>query len=439
MSDSTQPTQPCERCGEWGCEPALHPEKGSELAMVATMGALLGGTLLGLVALPAWLRRFEQPDAPPGDPRWRLAQDRRVTGVVSALAMATITLGALTVAAVETFERGPSTVLHETVGDAPRGTEMEEILHLIEEGSPTEAAVGMEQLAELAPDIEGDVVGQVAETYGRVMELLGWADERSRSLRTVLLRSDEPEAAIGLAASYDDIDDADTRLEVLRALGHCADPESLGAVIASETERYRTPELAQQIDQGCVPEVAHALLALADAHVPERPGVYRGLAEACDALPRRTQAKAGAAIGERWLALGSRPPAEQAAPAVDWLAHAVACADEALLDQALATIPEHADEWARAEVQIVAYRRGRLKTEALLDLAETDRALRRRLQDMYEGTAPWEDPVAVQLSQRSQQQAIRTGTFGQEARARAERRTAERARREALRDRMRRE
>ncbi len=439
MSDSADETRPCERCGEWGCEPTLHPEEGSELAMVATSGAVLGGILFGLLALPAWLRRFEQPDAPPGDPRWRLAQDRRVTGVLSALTMATFTIAALTVGVVEGLDRRPSTVLDSTVGESPAGTELEEILALIQEGSPTQAAIGMDQLAEIAPELEGEDIGRVAESYGRVMEMLDSADERSRALRAVLLRSDEPEAVIGLAASYDAIDDPETRLEVLLALGHCADPESLARVVDAETERYRTPELARQVNRGCVPEVAHSLLELADAHVPERPGVYHGLANACDYRPQQTQEKAGAAIAERWLSLGQAAPAEQAAPSVEWLAHALACASPALLDQALDTIPEHVDEWTRAEVHIAAYRRGRLGTEALLERATTDRALRRRLQDMYEGTAPWEDPVLLELGRRSGQGTVRPETVAQDARARAERRTAERARREALRDRMRRE
>ncbi len=395
MSEPAKPIQTCERCGEWGCEPALHPEAGSELAMVATTGGLLGGTLVGLVALPRWLRRyFEPPDAPPGDPRRRLHQDRVATAVLSALAMAILALCALVVAGVEHVDRGPERAFAGLAGEAPpEGSELEEILRLVEHGSPAQAAVGMDQLLELAPELPAAAIDAVASTHERVGPAAGWGDDRSRALREALRRSDHAEAANGLAAAYAHIEDPVERGQTLVALGRCADPEALGRVIDAETERYRTPELAHYLNVGCVHHVAHELLALADAHPAERPGVYRALSEGCDFRPHEVRDGAGAAIAERWLALSSRSAAEQAAPATHWLAHALACADEELLDRALTTMPPAADEWTRAEVAIASYRRDRRSLDSLLQQATEDEALRRKLDEHYEGSAPWEDPA----------------------------------------------
>jgi hypothetical protein len=404
VSEPAKPTQTCERCGEWGCEPALHPEAGSELAMVATTGALLGGTLVGLLALPLWLRRFDPVDAPPGHPRRRLRQDRLATAVVSALTMATVTVAALVVAAVEHYDRGPSSAF--TVAEAPReaGSELEEILRLIEEGSPAQAVVGMDQLLELAPELSAEEIGEVATVHQRVGAAAGWGDDRSHALREALRESDHAEAAAALAAAYPHIEDPVERGQILVTLGRCANPEALGRVIGAETERYRTPELAHLLNVGCVQHVAHELLALADAHPAERPGVYRALSEGCDYRPHGMRDAAGAAIAERWLALSSRAAAEQAAPATHWLAHALACADEGLLDRALETMPPAADEWARTEVAIASYRRGRIDLDTLLDRAAEDDALRRRLREHYEGSAPWRDAVLQEAGERRQPQ-----------------------------------
>lgn len=388
-------TRPCDRCGEWGCEPSLHPEAGSELAMVATAGALLGATLLGLLALPAWLRRFERVDEPPGHPRHRLRQDRVMTAAISATAMAVFSLSALVVTGVMLWHEGPATAWSGPPASAHAGTELEEVLALIEDGSPADAALGMEQLAELAPELTAGQVLAVAEVHARIGPALGYETERSLALREALRRSERSTAtaAAGLAEAYAHLEDPAERARTLVALGQCADPEALKRVIAVERERYRTPELAHHLNTGCVRHVAHELLALAEAHPPERASVYRALADACDFQPERLQAEAGAAIAERWLALSSRPPAEQASPAVHALAHALACADEALLDEALASIPPHADRWTRAEVAIAEFRRGRSELEALLARAAADEALRRHLDAHYEGSAPWQDAV----------------------------------------------
>lgn len=393
MSEPAEPNQTCERCGEWGCDPSLHSEKGSELAMVATTGAFLGASLLGLLALPHWLRRFEAPDAPAGHPRQRLYQDRIATALVSALAMATLTLAALAVVGAERYGSGPVTAFAGADREALVGSEVDEVLALIEHGSPAQAIVGMDQLLELAPDLSAAEVERVAATHGRVGATAGWSDERSRALREALRQSDHAEAAEALAALYGRIEDPAERGETVVALGRCAAPDALAAVLGAETERYRTPALAHLINVGCVGDVAHELLALADAHPAERPGVYRALSQSCDFRPHAMRDRAGAAIAERWIGLTRRAAAEQAAPATHWLAHALACASEELVDEALMTMPPAADKWTRSEVTIASYRRGRIDLDTLLDRAAEDDALRRRLREHYEGSAPWRDSV----------------------------------------------
>ena len=362
--------------------------------MVATTGAFLGGTLLGLLALPAWLRRFERVDAPPGDPRRRLRQDRVVTALLSALAMATLTVSALVVVGVEYWSQGRPSAW---AGVAPEnelvGTEIDEILALIETGSPTQAAVGMEQLLELVAGLPVEAIDAVAAAHERVGMAIGWSHERSHALRDALRRSEYPEAAAALADGYEHIEDENERRQTLGALGRCADPAALIRVIDSERERYRTPLIAERIITGCIHHVTHELLALANAHPAERSGVYEAMADACDFQPQPMQSSAGAAIAEQWVALGERTEGEQAIPANHWLAHALACASDELLEQALTTVPPGADDWTRAEVELAAYRRRVIDMDTLLQRALENPALRRRLQEHYAGSAPWEDPV----------------------------------------------
>ena len=390
---SGQPmTEPCRRCGELGCNPELHDGTAAELLWIGLTGALLGATLLGLFFLPLWLPKRGLDET--GEPLERIEQDRRMTAILSAWLTGIVAIAALTVFGVTLWKDGALGGLPiptDRIEWVPELDETDDLVRTLASDSPERSEIAGRHLLELAPRLSVADLTRLVAVYDEL-------DEDARfAVREALRRNEWPLASEALADLYPAIEDLEEREATLAALGRCASPRALRWVLVEETERYRTPGAARQLNVGCVRRAPHALLALAAAHRAERAPVYRALARACDFDPPSFRRDAGAAVADAWMGLEGRDTAD---PAVAHLAHALACADEALVDRALATVPEGLDDWARAELRLVAYRLGHIDVDTLLAEAEREPALRRTIDAHYEGSAPWRDLVRAEARGR---------------------------------------
>ena len=390
--------EPCEHCGERGCVPAMHAEAGSELAWLLTTGGILGATILGLLAVPAWVRRFPRGTSAPGHPKQRHHQDRIVTAVLSALVMATLSLTAVTVAVVEATSEGRTGWRGASAGESIGAEELAQILELLEDPDAHRAQIARRQLLELAPTLSVRDVGRLRITHDRLADA-GHGALGREAIREALRVSEQATASLVLAELYEGMDHYE-RERTIAAVGRCASTAAVREVLEKERRRYRTPWLSAQLNIGCVAHVAEPLLGLAAAHPQERPAAYTALARACDHQPAHIRREAGRAIADSWRAQAVLPPAERDETSMPLLAHALACADEERFEETLATLPETVHEATHAELRLVAFRRGRVDFETLMDEAAASPSLRALLDAHYEGSAPWQDAVVMTIAER---------------------------------------